>query len=80
MNVTPQFTPTARQPVNAALTVGLVAVNRITRLDRLKDMRRRWAAELPLFSVDPERAVHLREALDDLAILIRRIEQHDPSA
>ena len=72
--------PPTRNHTKTALSGELIASNPNTRIQQLEDLKRRWTADLqPLLSVDPERALHLVEALDDLARLIRRLEQERQS-
>ena len=58
-------------------SAGLVEyTNTITRVQRLRDLQRRWNQELPaLIGVHPDRALHLSEAIDDLQRFIQQVER-----
>ena len=51
------------------------------RLQQLHVLHKKWSRELrQLVAVDSERAMHLTEALDDLALMIRRLEKPSTEA
>jgi hypothetical protein len=51
------------------------------RLRHLDVLREKWTREVhQLVAVDAERAMHLTEALDDLALMIRRLEEPSTEA
>ena len=62
-------------PATLLLPKGSVATP-TDRLQRLHVLGEKWTRELrQLVAVDAERAMHLAEALDDLALMIRRLEE-----
>ena len=51
------------------------------RIERLKNLHVQWTAELAQISrADPERALHLSEALHDLKIVIGNLEGEQSSS